>query len=90
MQAQAGQPDLILLSPALRIGNSPEVVAEIKTNWSTSHIKLGFLPEFSSFTEDNFSDEDEFETCLSGASLPIGDLFGQIRGAMGAHDGIHV
>ena len=85
LQAQAGQPDLILLSPALRIGNTPKVIAQIKANGCTSHIKLGLLPDLSSLAEDNSSHEDQFETCLSGASLPIGELFGQIHGAMGVY-----
>ena len=74
----------------MRIGNSPRVVAQINPNFSTSQMKLEFLPDFSSLAEENVPNEDDFETCLSGASLPIGNLFGQIRGAMGAHDGIHV
>ena len=90
LQAQAGQPDLILISPALHCGSSAEVFAQIKTNWSTSHIKLAFLPDLNCFAEVNFSNEDDFEMSLSGAPLPIGELFGQIHCAMRVHGSLHV
>jgi response regulator RpfG family c-di-GMP phosphodiesterase len=90
LQAKAGQPDLILINPMMRICKSAEVFARIKTDWSTSHIKLAFLPDLSCFAEVNFYQEEDFEISLSGAPLPVGELFGQIYSAMHVHGSIYV
>jgi len=90
LQAKAGQPDLILINPVMRMCDSAEVFARIKTDWSTSHIKLAFLPDLSCFAGVNFYKEEDFEISLSGAPLPVGELFGQIHSAMHVHGSIHV
>jgi len=90
LQAKAGLPNLILISSVLKLGDASDVFNEIKKSWSTSHIPIAFLPDLSCFSGVNPSDEDEFETSLVDAPLPVGELYGEIHGAMRIHGSLHV